>query len=547
MDEPRPTPASHTDWPRDLRDPLGGGAAWHPGTWALPATLLSFGSALTAVGVLLALDHRPAWRPPPPLDLVFALLAAIVASNIARRCRHRPGPMLPRLWLLALALVAGLSALGLATLDEPWRSLVGSGTSAMLAASLALLPRLGPRRLMPHDRRLDSIALLGPALGLLGVVGLQIVGTSALDVWQSHGHDRHAETRAERAHLCAALDQSLDGDLALVVRGEAADRLDHLVAGHHELAATPATWTSLVDAPADELAPCAGLLDRLDILFTAGLPTPARLTQPAFEHPPRPQRAGTPAARLVRASAPACTLQRVLGQLGESLETRLDSALPDAVADLRSARTAHVEALGRDWLDGWLTPCASDDAAPAPDLAQRLMTPPRLDPGRPDRWLDLTLAEAEALAAHEAACALRESWNGRTRRYRALDCVALAPAEDGRLDLVLELGLVFASAERRNADDPLPTLARSSRVASARLLVAVPAGRDPATYDRAVLDALRQAVEGAGGRLTSEPSTPWAVRLRFDRTTLAGTISAAPLPGGREGLAITLRRTGGDS
>lgn len=155
-----------------------GGWINHLGTLAPPSVMLTWTSIFAGFVIfswLQSNDVLRVWftiKSPGGLedDRLFTLLlvgiTAFLTWLIAWICRRRPGPRLPRLWALSLALAASVLFV-LQSRLLPWEfstPLLDSASVACFASALSLLPRLG--RLHPNSPWTQRVAPWSLALVL---------------------------------------------------------------------------------------------------------------------------------------------------------------------------------------------------------------------------------------------------------------------------------------------------------------------------------------------------------------------------------------------
>ena len=178
-----------------LPDPLQSGGV---GTWAPPAAALSLASAIVGLLVFGFLQRNADLRglftialvDNPSLNrfiiVVLAFCAAGLASAIMLRCRHRPGPVLPRIWALMLTgLTLVFALIQLFSPPPDWVPLVDAASVAGFAATLTLSPRL--LRLHPDTDWVQRIAPFSLVWVLLLILpSLYFMGGDVIEVWR-HG------------------------------------------------------------------------------------------------------------------------------------------------------------------------------------------------------------------------------------------------------------------------------------------------------------------------------------------------------------------------
>jgi len=152
--------AGHVESQTALPEPLASTGFWNVGSFALPATLLSFSSALVFALVFAFLQSGDASQKlfvlPLPGTALIAAVAAALGWIIVRNCRNRPGRLWPRVWALLLTCSsAAIMLLGLVFHDRSW---VLALAVAALSAAVALAPRL--IKLRPNNAMVQRIAPL---------------------------------------------------------------------------------------------------------------------------------------------------------------------------------------------------------------------------------------------------------------------------------------------------------------------------------------------------------------------------------------------------
>jgi hypothetical protein len=493
----------------------GGGWVARLGTWAPPAVMLSWTSflAFAAVFGLQLNGALRAWfriklgggglEGSRNLTLALAVFAAGLAWVIALRCRHRPGPVGPRLWALGLALAA--SALAAFQLGfRHWEELAPQAdlaTAACFAAALALSPRL--LRLRPDNPWTQRaapwslallLALLAPGLWLVagsaaqfqregfaaavadmaskarelpgcaeagGVCGETLYpgGKRRLDSVLEHAQWQESADLLGRAdEFAAAKDALLDGLVA-----EAARRL------RRRLAEGAAHWqeNGLDEASLDEfkeILHVAARMDRagqgsaarqaylglVDALAAALRDGTAKLGEPPVAYsaetkngpwPPNPVFPG--------ASRQVIKYHQALGRLYAEAGNIVDGPPPlEALRDAYSRHTGWdqaVQALDNDFGRHWLTRYLGQGQRPPPSLAAVFGMPviARLKANDINGLLNLARQEAgKALA--QSNC----EWmpGGTEKNLESLQCRAYSAAAGDGAALRAELRLVYDSA-----------------------------------------------------------------------------------------------------
>jgi hypothetical protein len=161
----------HKEGRHNLPNPLDPSTFWNPAGWSLPETSVSFASAAMLPIVCVALQRELITHPrlivPWPLDLSMAATSAAIAWFIAFRCRRRPGALLPRIWVLSLALLTTATVLVIPFVNDSWIQALAAAGMASSATLSARLCKLQPdSEMLPYIAPIVFVSIL--ALGLIG-------------------------------------------------------------------------------------------------------------------------------------------------------------------------------------------------------------------------------------------------------------------------------------------------------------------------------------------------------------------------------------------
>lgn len=519
--QPQKTRPNHPPpLPPDLQGPLASARFYHPESWAPASVQLTVAAFISACLLFCLTLH---WRLLTP-STSWALAASTIALGlflaIGFSGRQRGGPLLPRLGTLAFLLVSAMTTMALASWNgkapETWRA----AALALLAAACCLFFRFLLAGKAPHQRVLAYSGLVGTFAGVVSGLCFR-TAELAFNPTGSFRLDSSA------AAFCRDLATFAGQDLRPTLQGRNPRPLDELARLSAWLSESPADWDSLSHATH---MTCDAAAAALSHFLEHGHPTPGDLADPIFQHGARPAQAGELAEQMPTDPEPARRLYRDLGYLSRGLATRLDSR-SDARRRLEMARNNWTTTLSRSWLDQWLLP-AWQPESPAPELIDLLLEPPGLPAGRPDRWLRLPLTDANRLAIEEPACAMRSIYEATSERQQVIDCGLLGVTTDGRLDLVGELSLVYASSPRA-ADRLLPEISPYALPRALRLLI-----EKPPSAPTTLLEALSASLARQGG--TSTRIDEWSFEVVFpDGQKIQGRASQTSLPGGRSGIAFS--------
>jgi len=481
-------------------------------TLSLPSVILSLvsmGVLGTVFGLLAASAEMRAFFRLPIDPVAVAAAAAFVAWAVAWVTGHRPSPVLARVWVLALALLATVvaSALPLPALKgAQW----GHASSvSLLAASLTLLPRLLP--LSPASPWLGRL-VPASVLGALLLVVLPVL------LWaQGRVEDEREETRAALAHL-----RETRREVETLVREGGPLLVDHPGAGEETLRRLGALSAAgkIDDGELWRRAELLGIelelseagealiLTLLDALSPPRAPDLARRRRGAAWYDPVSRR-WIADPDFPRASENVAIWYREMVRLFRELTplTPLpgDDGSPaprahDDFVRFHQNSEAHLRSrlgeLLRSWESSWIVltiPGHEDFVGQGPpELRARLqaeLDPESEEPLRPARlWrlMQLSEAEAENLAAIAPGC-LSTRYQEGSYEYTRVDCDACAPApEGGGAVLAIEMRLVFKN--------PSEVWRNGHRTAvETYFLFPVPPGVDEAGYPIEVMNELAAA------------------------------------------------------
>jgi hypothetical protein len=454
---------------------------WHAGGWALPSTTLSFASATVLVFVTAYLLRNPEMRAlfllPSPWGPVTALAAAVLAGGVAWQGRVRPGPFLPRLWALSLAVlgVALAVAIPVATGDPRAPALHAAAVGAF-GAALTLLPRLG--RLRPTSPWLLRLAPVSLGITLLLVLpAASAVGSRVLGAQQ----DRVAAQIAA-LHRSAGLVRSVAGEDWQHLSEHAtasAQEVERLKALHPgEVARDRDLWR--VAAVLDREGQLAeGVVDLQSALVyaldPARTPKVSSLRAPSlyWAHPPGETGAWRESGSFLGLSAIVGSYHHEIGRLllevtvpGPAERPTLAGASARLAAG-RAAAEAHLRAAFASWSDRWVVfevpgheTLVAGDRLPLVDVLRSPLAVDGADSpsaGELYRLSRLPLAAAADLAKRSPACHQHTYSEGEHQLFR-VDCYSYAPrAADAGAELAVELRLVYQAvfpATLANVDFP---------------------------------------------------------------------------------------------
>jgi hypothetical protein len=492
--------------------PLGGGGLWYYiGTLAPPAMLLSYASIFAFIAPFFSWPWNDALRAWFALNIgddygrvpfAAALGAALLAGVIAFKCRQRPGPLFPRLWVLGLTVLAGgLAAwqLGLRAWDFPAPA-ADLAAVACAAAACLLVPRLW--RLQPDSAWAQRIApiLLIVVLALLLLGQWWITGKSAQS--QREGFESTTAAMSENAHALSSCAEA-GGDCGDKLYRDSYKRLKHVLGHPHwqqtaellgktetlaissnELLDSLAMAVSRrlqrrLDAGADNweqgglaairldefqniLLEAAGqdrvgaesaarkayleLLDKIAALLSA---SKAKLDEAPVVYDTERKDGPWPPNPIFS------TESRLVIQYYQAL-ARLHETAGDIAAPLAALREAYAQhpgwrqalaALDRDWGRHWLKQYIAPESASNPDLANILNMP--VIAGIPAKKIGL-LFNLDGQTADQKKASSNCEWmkSGVEEGTESLQCRAYA-SENGNPALRVELRLVYASTAEK--------------------------------------------------------------------------------------------------
>lgn len=494
----------HRETARDLPRPLQSG--WYPGTWALPATTISAASLVVVVvvfgvlqvggrsSVLFRLPWSSGWS---------ALAAAVVAWGIAISCRNRPGRHWPRWWALSLAAASsGVAVLDLAGSELGEHPRVHALALALLASSLALLPRL--LKLHPAHWLVQHVAPLGLAAALFVALPAALVfGRHAV----AERTERVAATVAELTREAAAIREvtSFDWSSSIERRHEAQQQMQRLADLPLEAWAPDRYLWQGAAVLGEEERLAAAYREILDAVV-AGLDperTP-RLWQPQFawnldgqvweRDPVFPELSAGVAGYHWRTSRLLRLLAPPSGE-GDTLR-----AIATLYRDQVREADRRLAGFSRSWAGDWVPPLVAA-AGTAPDLdgsslvdlfRRPLLADGSLHAASLEELLDLTLWRARGVADPARGCGTRE-YREDEKQYFRIDCYAYRASLDPvpHAELRAEMRVVYA------AEEALAPLAERDLPAEVYFLFPVPAAREAAPYRHDVMAALKAVVAAA--------------------------------------------------
>ena len=498
----------HVETVKDLPGPLQSG--WNPGTWALPATMLSWASLVVLVAVFgipqLFKTSRALYRLPVSAA-ALALVAAAIAWAVTLRCRNRPGRHLPRYWSLGLSILATTAGtVGFLYLDvghSPWFHALAL---ALITSSLALAPRLvklhPDRWLVQHVATLGLAAVLFLALPLSYAFGVQAV--------ESHKR-RVAETIAELSRETGEVRQAY-ASAESRSRQETEEQVSRLQELPLELW-VPDRYVWQGAAVLGEEARLAAAYRGLVEAVVAGL-DPARtppLWQPQFvwNHDGHTWEKDTVFPGLSTALARYHWRQGQLLRLLEPPPASGSGVLQELAGfygEKKREADQHLTALSGTWDQDWVEPLvearepdSTTAASPLADLLRRPLIEESLRPVSLAALLNLRLREARRLADSIPGCGRRE-YDEDDVEYFRIDCYAYRANLNSKqpgADLRLEMRVVYKS-------DLLKRLGKDDLPVELYFLFPVPPKADPARYREEVMSTFAEAVakEHGGVSLT---------------------------------------------
>ncbi len=450
--------ANHEETRTDL--PFGplARSPWSFLNWGLPATAVSVISICVFWGVLAWLHYQGLRRLPfqlPLAPLWLAIPAAALAWNVAIRCSRRPGRLLPRLWALALALIAAANVGFASTPAVSGASWLHALIVAVLAAALTLTTRLF--RLWPSSH---LIRMIGP-LCLLGVFAVILPPVSWLSRAAAAAQERQVDDRiryllfwTSEVRAVTAYDWSRFTESPDLAR----EQIDRLAAIPSErLLGGETIWRAATRLERDGELSRAGraLIDAVTAAVAPGVPPKtSTLSEPAVWDDPA---AGTRILneQFSRMSGLAGDYHQEIGRIflalggGGASGSRPRRELE---AHYRSRGLAFGDALkdlSESWADQWLVfamPRPADievEGSLAALLARPLNRADRLAPADLWRMLRLSFTKARALAQRKNGCYGRQD-SGQKDESFLLDCFAYRAADRGA-DVRVELRLVYVA------------------------------------------------------------------------------------------------------
>jgi hypothetical protein len=453
--------------------PLTGGSRLHPANLGLPGPALTVSSALVGSVVFGLLNRTEQLRAlfriqlPGPISYPAAVsaLSLLLLFVAGRRCAARPGPSLPRVWILVLmGISSSLFAATLTGVDTPR---LHAGVTAVGLSSLVLLGRLVP--LSPHNALLAWISLLlgAASLGAGGGLGW-LVKEQAL----TQALERQAAAVEALTELAAAVDAlgevEWDSYRSLQQGGDAREalevgcaRLDAALEGLQVLhpehddfkgALEAALYDAALlgdDSSAALLAAYGQAEQALERSYSGEFSASPRLSAFNSEVPHHAVREGRYEVNPDHAAVRAL-MQRYYAALSKAtatLEPPELEGLPAqwaGIAQVRRRRQVDLEGrVSNAWLVGSLHP-----EAEAPDL-EALLSLPLADrlgesgfgAGQLSSMLSLSQEEAQVLVSEDAGCALANYDSVKGQLYR-VDCFGY---QGEGAELAFELRLVYTT------------------------------------------------------------------------------------------------------
>ncbi|MFH1468452.1 MAG: hypothetical protein ABIO70_28945 [Pseudomonadota bacterium] len=535
--------------------PQAGLSRLNPGYWFLPSTALTITSitagALTFTALMLWPESRALFVLPFNPAVLCALSAAIGAL-LAVRGRHRPTPLLARLWplvLVAASLLGGLAGL-LGFGHDP---LVSIFDVSVLVAALAVLPRL--LRWNAHGWLLYRVAPIALLLLLVTVGPALFAGQGAL---AEHLDDDISRWVVQIHTVTEGLQTAVTpswSDVQTHPGGGARLRLD--------------SWSSVLsDARTSDLRRSvhtwkqAAALGREREVEEAWEGLVGALEAPfRHESPPRLSELGAPAiqqvdersaaswARNPNLTAISGLVQRYHGSAWAGTDLLFEpgaepfgatEAMARTIARSDQARARIQAALGTlatSYADGWVVFTLPDEAwagTPPPSVGSALTVPLVSGAGLDGpvsyqaanlaALFELDWGQAQALAGSGQGCKAREYPHDALGHVFRLDCTTYLPASDKSFaNPHVEIRLVWEEKHRRPE--------------GLYYIVAVPEAFDADQYRDLFMNALAQHAEAVGsgkpqdlGRTVNRANgfeLVWASR---------GVISVKPDDGATHGL-----------
>ena len=455
--------AGHVESRTALPEPLASTGLWNVGSFALPATLLSFSSALVSVIVFAFLQSGGASRKlvvlPFPGTALIAAVAAALAWVIVWSCRNRPGSLWPRVWALFLTCSSAMVAvLGLIFHDRSW---VLALAVAALSAAVALAPRLV--KLRPNNAMVQRIAPL-TLLILLVIVPSSCAVRRAI----AGKTEERVDRRIQQVRLWTMqVQQATNFDWSKMEDSPAAaaNAVESLKNLHFDGIDDAELWRSA--ALLGKEAMLMREMQGLTVAVVAGLapervPRVSGLREAAIRWDDEEKRwqSYTKFSQLSEITgAYHQELGRLFGELASRDESGASASLVDYgqhYAAQRGVLQTQLNELANTWADHWAVfrvpqhgELIGRENAPLDALLQVSFATSDEDAFAPAQLWQLTslpLSDVKRLAA--PGCRY-QNFEEREREYFRLDCYSYAPRKEGTgAELRIEMRLVYQSSFR---------------------------------------------------------------------------------------------------
>jgi hypothetical protein len=478
--------AGHVETQTALPEPLASTGFWNIGSFALPATLLSFSSLVVFALVFLFLQSGDASQElfvlPFPGTSLFAAAGAALGWFVVWSCRNRPGKLWPRLWALIVACSSSaITLLGLAFHDRSWALALAVGASS---AAMVLAARL--IKLSPNSALVQLVAPLTLLILLIIVPSSCAVRRAIARKTEERVDHRIQQIRVWTMQVQKAT--NFDWSRMEDSPSAAAKAVESLTAVHFEGIDDAELWqsASILGKHDDLVEAMQGLTEAVVAGFAPQrVPRVSNFREAAIRWDDQENRwqAYTKFSTL---SAITGAYHQELGRLFGELESRDETGVSESLVDYqqhyaeqRTVLKTHLEELANSWADHWAvfkvpqheeliglesapldtllraSFARSDDRSLAAAELWRLTSLPLFEvkrlaqgsPGCEDGQIDAqSYLQSVPRSAPGCHC---QNFDERDREYFRLDCYSYTPRKEGSgAELRIEMRLVYQSSHR---------------------------------------------------------------------------------------------------